>query len=246
LLAAFDLIAIANDNCRFGDAGVMRTAGELLAHGRPWADVVRILARARDLAPKGRHKIVLTPSGEAALQWSEGLTTLEGQVFLPLDDDDHASVDDLFQRAAVAEAVGDAPEAERLYDLCARADRADAIAPYNWGNLRLAAGAPEEAALAYRRALERDPRFVEARYNLAQALEALERMDEAAAELEKALTADPAYADAVFNLAQLRLKAGDLAAAKALFERYLTLDPPREWAATARRAVLYCTAGLLQ
>ena len=34
MLAAFDLIALAGDNCRFGDAGVIRTAGELLGQGR--------------------------------------------------------------------------------------------------------------------------------------------------------------------------------------------------------------------
>ena len=90
---------------------------------------------------------------------------------LPLDED-HASLDDLFEAAALAEASGELDEAARLYDLCARADRSDAIAPYNLANIRLAQGARDEAALAYQRALARDPRFVEARYNLAQALEA--------------------------------------------------------------------------
>ena len=48
----------------------------------------------------------------------------------------------------------------------------------------------------------------------------------------------------MFNLAQLRMKAGELAAAKGLYERYLALGPPPEWAETARKAVLYCAAGL--
>ncbi len=74
ILSAFDLIVVSDGNCRFGDAGTIRTAAELLGRGRSVADVV-ILARARDLAPLGRHKIVLTPSGEGALQWQEGLTT---------------------------------------------------------------------------------------------------------------------------------------------------------------------------
>ena len=38
------------------------------------------------------------------------------------------------------------------------------------------------------------------------------------------------------------MKAGDLAAAKVLYERYLALDPPDDWAATARKAILYCAA----
>ena len=245
LLAAFDLIGLDADACRFGDAGVIRTAAELIAGGRSPADAVRILARARDLAPVGRHKIVLTPSGEAALQWDDGRTTLEGQGVLPLDED-HAILDDLFEAAAIAEADGELDEAARIYDMCARADRSDAIAPYNFANIRLAQGAREEAALAYQRALARDPRFIEARYNLAQALEAAGKHDAAEAELVRVLAADPTYADAVFNLAQLKMKAGAMGEAKALYERYLALGPPDDWAATARKAIAYCTASLSQ
>ncbi len=243
LLAAFDLIELQGDACRFGDAGVIRTAGELIGGGRSAADAVRILARARDLAPIGRHKIVLTPSGEAALQWDDGRTTLEGQGVLPLDED-HATLDDLFEAAEIAEAEGALDEAARLYDICARADRTDAIAPYNYANIRLAEGARDEAALAYQRALARDPRFIEARYNFAQALEAGGKMEAAEAELVRVLAADPSYADALFNLAQLKMKAGAMAEAKALYERYLALGPPDDWAVTARKAIAYCTASL--
>jgi tetratricopeptide (TPR) repeat protein len=243
LLAAFDLIELQGEACRFGDAGVIRTAGELIGGGRSAGDAVRILARARDLAPVGRHKIVLTPSGDAALQWDDGRTTLEGQGVLPLDED-HASLDDLFEAAEVAEAEGALDEAARLYDMCGRADRSDAIAPYNYANIRLAQGARDDAALAYQQALARDPRFIEARYNFAQALEAGGKHDAAEAELARVLAADPTYADALFNLAQLKMKAGAVAEAKALYERYLALGPPDEWAATARKAIAYCAACL--
>jgi len=239
ILAAFDLIALEQDRCRFGDAAIIRTAGELVGHGRSRADVVRILMRARDLAPRGRHKIVLRGSGEAALQWQDGLTTLEGQGYFPLDED-HASIDDLFEGAALAEANGDVDEAARLYDLCGRADRNDAIAPYNLGNIRLAQGACDDAVLAYQQALARDGAFIEARYNLAQALEAAGKLDAARTELNRVLDADPSHPDALFNLAQLRMKNGDLGSAKALFERYLALGPPADWAATARKAIIYC------
>jgi tetratricopeptide (TPR) repeat protein len=244
LLAAFDLVTVSGDRCRFGDERTFRTAAELPATGRSLAEVVRILTRARDLSPRGRHRIVLTPGGEAALQWSDGLTTLEGQGVLPLDEDG-AGVDDLFEAAAVAEADGDLDEAARLYDLCARADRKDPIAPYNLGNIRLAQAAHDLAALAYQQALARDPGFGEARYNLAQALDAGGKAAAAAAELERLVAADPTHADAVFNLAQLRLRAGDVDVARSLYERYLTLDPPPDWAETARRAILYCAAGRL-
>ena len=248
VLAAFDLIGLdltgqGDEACRFGDAGVIRTAAELMGHGRSLAEAVRILARARDLSPRGRHRIVLTPTGEAALQWPDGLTTLEGQGVLALDEA-HAGLDDLFEAAALAEADGDAEAAARLYDLCIRADRKDPIAPYNLGNLRLGEGAFDQAALAYQQALSRDPGFVEARYNLAQALEAAGKLGSAATELARVLDADPAHADALFNLAQLLMQAGDLPAAKGLYERYLALGPPEDWAQTARRAIRYCVGQL--
>jgi tetratricopeptide (TPR) repeat protein len=243
VLAAFDLIAVQDDKCRFGDAQVIRSAGELLARGRSLEDIVRILATARDLAPKGRHRIVLTPSGEAALQWSEGLTTLEGQGVLALEDE-QASLEDLFEQAAIAQATGDFVEAARLFDLCARADRADAIALYNLANIRLESGDHDEAVLAYQRALSRDPKFTEARYNLAQALEAAGKTDDAEAELAGVIEADMKHADAIFNLARLRVKTGDLATAKGLYEIYLALGPPDDGAAAARKAILYCAANL--
>jgi tetratricopeptide (TPR) repeat protein len=254
VLAAFDLIGLAPigqdpggqeaEACRFGDAAVIRTCAELVGHGRSLGEAARILARARDLSPRGRHRIVLTAAGEAALQWPDGLTTLEGQGVLALDEA-HASLDDLFEAAALAEACGDTAEAARLYDLCLRADRRDAIAPYNLGNLRLAEGGFDQAALAYQQALARDPGFVEARYNLAQALEAAGKAQAAATELARVLEADPVHADALFNLAQLLMQGGDLAAAKGLYERYLALGPPDDWAQTARRAIRYCE-GLLR
>jgi tetratricopeptide (TPR) repeat protein len=241
VLAAFDLIVVADNECRFGDAGVIRTAGQLRNEGRAFGDVVRILMRARDVAPIGRHRIVLTPSGNAALQWDDGLTTLEGQGYLALDEDG-ASLDDLFEGAALAEASGELDEAARLYDQCGRADRNDAIAPYNYGNILLGRGAHDQAVIAYQRALARDADFIEARYNLAQALEAAGKPQAAAAELGRVLDADPTYTDALFNLAQLRMKAGEVGEAKTLYERYLALDPPDRWAATARKAIVYCTA----
>ena len=241
VLAAFDLIILDGDRCGFEDARAVRAAADLRAQGRSLADTVRILGRARDLAPKGRHRIQLTPSGEAALAWDDGLTTLEGQGLLPLDDE-AADLDGLFEGAALAEARGDIAEAARLYDLLARADRTDPIAPYNLGNLHLAGGAIGAAEIAYRQAVARDANFAEARYNLAKALEALGRTQAAEAELAGALAIDPMLADALFNLAQLRMQAGDAPAAKALFERYLATDPPMDGAATARKGIIYCTA----
>jgi tetratricopeptide (TPR) repeat protein len=239
ILAAFDLAHLTGDTCRFRDVSVFRTAGDLLFKHRSMSGVVTMLIRARDRSPMGRHKVVLTRTGVPILQWDDGQTTLEGQGVLPLDED-HASLDDLFEAASIAEANDELDEAARLYDLCGRADRKDPIAPYNLANIRLSQGAHDEAALAYQQALARDARFVEARYNLAQALEAAGKTDAATIELDRVLAADPTHPDAVFNLAQLRMQAGELGAARALYERYLGLDPPDEWAATARKAIVYC------
>lgn len=243
MLAAFEVVRVANDCCRFGDAATLKTASEIIAAGRTLGDCVRILVRARDLAPKGRRSIVIDDAGRAALAWEDGRTTLEGQGFLPFDEA-AASVEDLFEAAVLAEAEGDLEEAARLYDMCARADRRDAIALFNLGNVHLELKAYDKAILAYGRAVSRDPDFVEAHYNLAQACEAVRQYDRARAALAEVLARDARHADALFNLAQIDLNAGDLAAAKARFEQYLAADPPSDWAEKARKAILYCTAKL--
>jgi len=243
ILAAFDLVLLKGDRCRFADAGIIRTAADLVAQRRSRAEVVRILTRARDLAPLGRHKIVLTPSGDAALEWESGLTTLEGQGYLPLEPE-AASVDDLFEQAELYEVSGDREQAARLYELCARTDRSDAIALFNLGNIRLAQGRHGEAERAYRRALVRDADFCEALYNLALTLEASGKFAAASDELGRLLALDPGHGDALFNRAQLLMKAGMMAEAKTHYERYLSLDPPSEWAAMARKAITYCAARL--
>jgi hypothetical protein len=40
------------------------------------------------------------------------------------------------------------------------------------------------------------------------------------------------------------MKLGAMSEAKALYERYLALGPPDEWAATARKAIVYCASEL--
>jgi hypothetical protein len=244
LLAAFDLIVLQDENCRFSDAAVIRNAGELIGQGRSRAEMIRILDTAQH-APTGRHKLVLTPAGSPALAWDDGLTTLDGQGLLPLETP-HASIDEMFEEAELADAAGNRHEAARLFEMCASADAGDAIAPYNLGNIRLAQLRYEDAAAAYRRALARDPDFIEAHYNFALALEGAGKLKQAQSELEFVLSIDPAYQDAVFNLAQICLRAGDIARAKENFESYLALNPPSNWARTARKAIRYCDARLTQ
>lgn len=243
ILGAFDLIVLSGDKCRFADAAIVRTASDLMRERRSLAEVVRVLARARDLAPLGRHKIVLTAAGDAALQWEDGLTTLEGQGYLPLDLAP-AGIDELFEQAELFEAGGEREQAARLYEICARKERTDAISLFNLGNVRLAQGRHGEAERAYASALLRDPDFVEAYYNRAQALEASGKLEEACETLSRVLMLDPVHADSLFNRAQLLLNMGRIAEAKLHFERYLALDPPDEWAAMASKGITYCSAQL--
>jgi tetratricopeptide (TPR) repeat protein len=242
-LDAFDVIRIEGDACRFADMHTLKTAAEILAAGRTLGDCVRILARARDLAPRGRRRIVIDAHGQAALDWENGVTTLEGQGLLPLDEAS-ATVEELFDAALVAESEGDVETAARLYDMCARADRKDAIALYNLGNLRLGAGDHEGAMLAYSRAVARDPDLVEAHYNLALAAEAARQYDRAREALLVVLDRDARNADALFNLAQIELGVGNLLAARERFEAYLDVDPPADWAEKARKAISYLNARL--
>ena len=245
ILAAFDLIVSDNEMCRFADASIIRTAADLVSRGLSRGEVTRILAQARDLAPSGRHKITITPAGEAALQWENGLTTLEGQGLLPLESGDNG-IDELFERAELLEASGNREEAAQLFDQCARADKTDAIALFNLANIRLAQKRYGEAERNYQMAIARDPRFAEARYNLAIALEAQGKIQPANEELAQVLKLEPSNADALFNRAQMLMAMARYSDAKELFERYLAVSPPSEWAAKARKAIAVCAASLAQ
>ncbi len=239
LLAAFGLINLGGDKVRFGDVAMLKTAAALRGAACTQTAMIRALLNARRSAPAGRYKVVIIAVGEPALEWEDGLTTLEGQGFLPLDLGG-GNQDDLFEAAEVAESEDRLADALHLYDTCAGVDREDAISLYNIGNLHLRQGDIARAALTFRRALGRDGYFIEARYNLTLALEALGSKMEAESELRVVLAHDPDHADAHFNQAQLILGAGKPAEARDLFELYLTLDPPAEWAAKARRAILLC------
>lgn len=236
LLAAFDVIRLDGDACRFEDAAALRQAAALVADGMDVVDAALSLREAR-AAPAGRRQLVARGEHAAALAWEDDqrLTELDGQRVLPMSYG--ATAEDLFDEAMIAASEGDEEEAARLYEICARADRRDPIAPYNLANIQAEAGDWPAAILNYRLAVARDPGFVEAYYNLAGAYEATGAEDRAVKSLETALGLDPFYADAQFNLAQLKLKRDVLDEAKILFEAYLAGDPPEPWRAKAQRAL---------
>lgn len=234
VLSAFDLIYVKSGHCRFADVGAIRSAITLLAEGHALRDVVAILAEHRR-APAGRHSLTVADDGTPLLRWDDGVTTLDGQGMLELEDD--ISVEERFEAAMEAEAEGDFDLAERLYDACARVDRRDPIAPFNLGNVLVQLGRPKEAAIAYRQAIARDTDFAEAHYNLARLAESVGDETGAETHLRRALAIDGDYADAVFNLAQLRLAKGDRAEARRLFERFIAIGAPPYWLRKARAAL---------
>lgn len=77
-----------------------------------------------------------------------------------------------------------------------------------WGNRLKAEGKIEEAAAAYRRAINVNPAFVEADFALAVLLVETERLPEAAEALRRALTMQPTFPKAMLLLARLEVDAG--------------------------------------
>jgi tetratricopeptide (TPR) repeat protein len=76
------------------------------------------------------------------------------------------------------------------------------------GNCLLALGRPDEAAAAYRRGVEADPRHADARANLAAALIRCRRFEEALLEAEEALAIQPGHAGATLNRAMVLTELG--------------------------------------
>lgn len=233
VLNAFDLIHLQDGCIRFADVQALRTAGALADEGHEVSSVVRIMLRARDVAPSGRHRIV-SHDGQPRLEWDDGVTGLDGQRFLPLED--QPDLDALFDQAMLAEAEGQLDAAARGYEMCAQMDRRDPIAPFNLGNVLAAQDNPEAAIHRFGQALARDPDFAECYHNRARVLEASGRPDAAEADWRAALAIDPDFGHALFNLAQLRLRCDDTVEAVDLFDRFLALGPEPEWRAIAVKA----------
>lgn len=233
ILNAFDLILLSNSNCRFGDVATLRTANELLDSGHELSSVVRVMLRARDVAPGGRHRTVASGT-DVRLQWDDAETELDGQGLLQLQDG--PSLDDVFEEAIIAEAEGDLTKAARGFELCAQMDKKDAVAPFNLGNVLEILGQSKDALRSYDQALARDSKFSEAYYNRSKIFEAAGEDQLSENDLRAALDSDPNYLDAMFNLAQHRLRLGDPKEALSLFNKFIEQCDDDEWIGIARRA----------
>jgi tetratricopeptide (TPR) repeat protein len=102
---------------------------------------------------------------------------------------------------------------------------APARALFERGEKALAANKLEEAALAYRKALEETPNWAPALNGLGSTLFKKGQSAEATALFKSATEADPEFKLAWFNLGYAARKAGDFTTAARAYERYTQLDP---------------------
>ncbi|MBN1209580.1 MAG: tetratricopeptide repeat protein [Myxococcaceae bacterium] len=102
---------------------------------------------------------------------------------------------------------------------------APAKAAFERGEKALAGNKLDEAAAAYRKALQATPNWAPALNGLGSALFKKGQAVEATALFKSATEADPEFKLAWFNLGYAARKSGDFAAAARAYERYTQLDP---------------------
>ncbi|MFN8061376.1 MAG: tetratricopeptide repeat protein [Vicinamibacterales bacterium] len=106
-----------------------------------------------------------------------------------------------------------------------RIDAGDPYVHFNLGSALAAQGKRQEAANAYRRAIDLKPDYAEAMNNLALVLRDAGRVPEAVSLLERAVAANPAFEQAHNNLGSFHRSTGRLADARREFETAVRLAP---------------------
>lgn len=200
----------------FRDVVLLRVVRDLLAADVPPRRVRAALAALRDRLPAGRPlssvKIatdgerVLVKEADVAWEIESGQLTIE------------FAVSDLAERAV--------PFARRRVDEPAAARALDADDWYNVG-VDLEAVALEEAARAYRMALDADPEHPQANVNLGRLLHEIGEVATAREHYRRAMAAEPKNPVAAYNLGVALEDAGDLEGAIGLYRRAVRLDPER-------------------
>jgi tetratricopeptide (TPR) repeat protein len=241
-LAHLSLLDERDGRFGFRDLASARQIAKLLKDGVRLSEIIRAVSEIRKWLPDiglAAVRLHAGPCSDVQVEQPGGRTDKYGQFVLAVEGarDDP---DDLFDRALVAEQVGDIAEAERLYRLAMKSDPTDASAPFNLGNMLRAAARTVEAEAALRAATRANPAFAEAWYNLADLLDDQGRSETAVECLRKALVVAPDYIDAMFNLALLLQRKGSCAEAADYWRQYLVSDRASEWAVRARRSLKFC------
>jgi tetratricopeptide (TPR) repeat protein len=229
---------------RFGflDLASARQIAKLLNDGVRLSEIIRAVSEIRKWLPDvglANVRLQVGALSDIQVEQPSGRTEKYGQFVLAVErarDDP----DDLFDRALLAEQVGDIAEAEKLYHLAMKSDPTDASAPFNLGNMLRAAARTVEVEAALRAATRANPAFADAWYNLADLLDDQGRSEAAIECFGKALVVAPDYIDAMFNLALLLQRKGTYGEAADYWRRYLARDRSSEWAARARRSLKFC------
>ncbi len=120
---------------------------------------------------------------------------------------------------------GDLSGAEQALRSAIHSDGSYVPALYNLGNILLARGDAEAAALYYERALRLQPTLVPAWQNLGSSHLRLGHFQAAEAAFMRVLALEPDSAQACYNLGVVRNAAGDLLEARTRFRQALALDP---------------------
>ena len=218
-LTLFDVLGPREDRFSYADLATAREVGKLIAAGVRFP---RIIAAALALDEKGERlssvRLAEAPWGEVVRAVQGGWAQCDGQLLLPLAGED-LDAEEAFLRAEASEEAGDIPSARRWYELAARLDAADAVIPFNLGNVLDELGLPREAELAYRQAIARAPDFADAWFNLGVLKEKLGREEDALLSYQQAFTVEPTYADALHNAALLLIRRRCFAQALPLLER---------------------------
>jgi len=173
----------------FQDIVLLRTARELLEAKVPSRRVREALEALKEQLPVGRplSAISISAVGDRVLVQDDDAVWEPDSGQLQLD----------FDVADVVEAA--APVARRAF-----AERApeQSMSADEWFDsaLDLEAVTPEEAVLAYERAIELDPSHSDAHLNLGRLLHEAGRVDHAESHYRRAVDADPRSARAIYNL----------------------------------------------
>lgn len=200
---------------RFRDVVLLRAVRDLQAARVPPRKIRRALSRLRERLPEGRSlsSVRIATDGERVLVHDDGAVWDAESDQLVID----FPVSELADRAAPF-ARGTVRE-ERDRD-----PALDADAWYNIG-IDLEAVAVEEAARAYREALEADPGHARALINLGRLLHVEGDPAGAAALYRRALASEPENPVAAYDLAVALEDVGDVDGAIGLYCRAVRLEP---------------------